>query len=140
MILRRARMFILSESSNACVDPLDIIADRIFTRPSSPCCQILRSVEEYDRRWCESTCALEPAGFGFSVIVLYCTRMFTCWFAHYHIPKPDHSVVSLHRNATSNANQHAKPEVRKGHPHLGDHCGCGAVAWLMESRDNHIVT
>src|SRR6266536_3046429 len=132
-------MFVLSESSNTCVDPLDIVVNRILTRPGSLCCQILCSVEKHGWRWRESTCALELANFGLSVVVLHCTRVSARRLANHDIAKPDHPVISLHRHAASDANQHTEPEVRERHPHLGDDCSRGAIAWLMQSRNDDVM-
>src|SRR2546423_243052 len=139
MILRRARTFVLSKSPSAYVDPLDIVFNGIFTRPSSLRCQILRSVEEHCWRWRESPCPLELANLGFSVIVLYCARMFTYWFVDHHVPKPDYSVVSVHRHTASNADQQTELEIGECHPHLGDDRSRGVVAWLMKSGDDNIM-
>jgi hypothetical protein len=64
----------------------------------------LRCVEEHRRRWGESSGAFELADFGFSVVVLHCSRMTACWLANYDIAQLDHSVISLHGNATTDTN------------------------------------
>jgi hypothetical protein len=86
-----------------------------------------------------STSALELTDFGFSVIVLYRVGMSTCGLANHNVSEPDHSVVSLHRNAASDANQQAEPQVGERHPHLSDDRSRGVIAWLMETRNNDIV-
>jgi hypothetical protein len=65
--------------------------------------------------------------------------MFTCWFADYHVPKPDYSVVSFHRHTASNANQQTEPEIVECHPHLCDDRSRGVVTRLMESSNDNIM-
>src|ERR1700722_2797779 len=132
-------MFVPPKSSNGRVDPLDILLDGIRTGPGSLRRQILRSIEEHRRRRGESAGALKLTDFGFSVIVLHRARMSACGLANHDVPEPDHSVVSLHRNAAPDANQQAEPQVGERHPHLSDDRSRGVIAWLMETRNNDIM-
>jgi hypothetical protein len=66
--------------------------------------------------------------------------MFAYWFADHDITKPDHSIIGFRWHAASNANQQAESELRKRGSHLGDDRSRRVVAWLMQSRDDNIMT